>query len=589
MLKITATRCDSGCSLMTRAVLSVVVATAGILSLAASAQAQTPMISQSTIGPGRVIASLDALPQITPAELGVAWVKPYLNPDDSATFAARKAAAKTSRFAAQGGTTWDAPAQMLSGPSVSKDGGSSQTVNPPEAAFTATSNAQCGAVSGFSVTPADQALAVGDTLVGVLQGINICLSVFDKNGTLQATYPKSAKNFFGLGAGVANSDPRMIYDWINHRYIYVLISYDGASCGTNCLAASHYQLAISSGDNPAGGWCTYQLNVGTGPDPDAMGHYFLNDFPRLGQDRQAIYIASNLYRPGYVSEEILAIPKSFLYTCGGGSYTIFFGFGALSGNGFTIQPANVFSPNDQPKSMYFVTGFCCGSDNRLVISAIHSPLSSPTFSRITITAANTYSTPPDATQQGTSTLIATGDERISGSPFYAAGSIYTALATNGGNTEPGLIEYQIQPFVDTSGGANDGKITGARILNEITHFGSGTNAFYYPAEQPDGEGNVTTVFGFSNSTTFASLAYATRRAAQATGTWPDSGVFAYNGTGAYTGGRWGDYWATAPAGLVSGGGTGGFPKMWFAGMWATTGNNWGTAIGRTGFITIGQD
>ena len=88
---------------------------------------------------------------------------------------------------------------------------------------------------------------------------------------------------------------------------------------------------------------------------------------------------------------------------------------------------------------------------------------------------------------------------------------------------------------------------------------------------------------------YASLAYSSRRAEQTPGTEPDLGVIAFNGAGPYTGGRWGDYWAAAPAGLVSGGGTGGFPKLWFAGMYATAGNNWGTAIGRTGYSANTQD
>ena len=551
------------------------VATLGIVSLGASAQ----MISQSTIGPGRVIASLDALPQITAAEFATPSTKPYRSFDDPATFAARKAAAEASRFTVQGLAQTELPAQMPTGPS---------TVNPPEIAFNGTGDAQCGGVTGLTLKPSDQALAVGDTTIGVLQGVNICLSVFTKQGVLQPGYPKSAKTFFGLGAGVANSDPRMIYDWINHRYIYVLISFDGASCIVNCTAASHYQLAISTDDDPTGGWCTYTLPVQTGPDP-VGGFYFLNDYPRLGQDREAIYIASNLYRPTYVSEEVLALPKTGLYACAGFSYANVTGFGASSGWGFTIQPANVFSPNDQPKSMYFVTSFCCGADNHLRITAYHDPFGTPTFTGITIVAANTYSTPPGATQQGTAIKIATGDQRISGSPYYAAGSIYAALTTNGGAGQPAIIMYQIQPFVVTDGSANDGKIASARILNEITHgLGSGS-AWYFPAQQPDGEGNVTTVFGFSDAANFASLAYASRRAAQAVGTWPDGGVFARNGTGPYTGGRWGDYFATAPAGLVSGGGTGGFPKMWFAGPWANNVNNWSTVIGRTGYLTKDQD
>ena len=125
-------------------VLAPLVATLGIVSLGTSAQAQTPMISQVTIGPGRVIASLDALPQISAQGGATQWTKPYRTLDDPASFAVRQAAAKMSRFTASGSAQAGAPAQMPTA-------GSSQTINPAEAVFDGTSNAQCGIVSGFTV------------------------------------------------------------------------------------------------------------------------------------------------------------------------------------------------------------------------------------------------------------------------------------------------------------------------------------------------------------------------------------------------------------------------------------------------------
>jgi hypothetical protein len=91
------------------------VATLGILSLGASAQAQTVTISQSTIAPGRVIAGLDALPQMTAAEFATPSTKPYRSFHDPATFAARKAAAEASRFTVQGLAQTELPAQMPTG------------------------------------------------------------------------------------------------------------------------------------------------------------------------------------------------------------------------------------------------------------------------------------------------------------------------------------------------------------------------------------------------------------------------------------------------------------------------------------------
>jgi hypothetical protein len=134
-------------------------------------------------------------------------------------------------------------------------------------------------------------------------------------------------------------------------------------------------------------------------------------------------------------------------------------------------------------------------------------------------------------------------------------------------------------------------ITSAIVVNEIPHFAKQQMAFYYPAQQPDPEGNVTTVFGFSSPNNYASVVYASRRAAQTRGTLPDNGLIAKDGLGPYVTAdpqRWGDYFATAPAGIVSGGGTGGFPKMWFAAPYASsTSSEWNTAIGRTGYSNIG--
>jgi hypothetical protein len=172
--------------------------------------------------------------------------------------------------------------------------------------------------------------------------------------------------------------------------------------------------------------------------------------------------------------------------------------------------------------------------------------------------------------------------------MYNAGSIYASInAANGSNSE--AILYQIQPFV-TAGGANDGQIAGARILNEIVH-GSGAFSAYYATQQPDPEGNVTYAWNYSSSSTlsgFASLAYSSRRAAQSVGTEPDGGSLAVGGGGFYGQGRWGDYTAVAPGGLASSGGTGSLPVMYFAGMFARSDGTWQTAIGRNSFNAISQ-
>ncbi|MGH9483256.1 MAG: hypothetical protein ACRD1L_14305, partial [Terriglobales bacterium] len=311
------------------------------------------------------------------------------------------------------------------------------------------------------------------------------LNVFDKSGNLQAGYPKSFTSFVGLPSSTPTSDPRAIYDWINHRYIVAFIQFDPSQ-----LTASSYWIAVSTGDDPTGGYCLY--NLGVQSVAPSGGVFPLPDFPRLGQDRQAIYLTSNIFNPGFNWEEILVLPKTALYACTGFSFSYFFNLTVCAVVTDSTQPANVFDPADNPRSEYLVTsenvnfgGGQCSSTpcNGLVVWAIHSPLSSPTLSGAFVATANNYALPPRASQPGGANDIATGDTRISGMAMYNAGSIYASInAANGSHSE--VILYQIQPFV-TAGGANDGKIASARILNEFVHGGAFDT--YYATQQPDPE------------------------------------------------------------------------------------------------------
>jgi hypothetical protein len=76
------------------------------------------------------------------------------------------------------------------------------------------------------------------------------------------------------------------------------------------------------------------------------------------------------------------------------------------------------------------------------------PAQQPDSVRHVYRQSNNYSTPPHASQPDGTDDIDTGDTRISGTAMYNAGSIYAS------------------PFV-SAGGANDGQIAGARILNDV--------------------------------------------------------------------------------------------------------------------------
>jgi hypothetical protein len=571
---------------LARTVLWGAVALVAIVPLAIAAQAQGAAQQgqgQSTSPPqvaaqraeGLVrkpvgVRRIDTLPPISAEEIRLRpQPLPPLTGVHPATVAARKAEAARLRFATPRGSA--APAIPQRSPSSGK-------YTPiASVAVSSTNEGDCG-----NVTPADQALAVGDTNLGVLQVINVCYNVFDKSGVQQAGYPKSLTSLVGLPANTPTSHPRAIYDWINQRYIVAFIQLD-----PNFTSASSYWLAVSTGDSPAGSFCIYNFPVQS--VAPSGGVFPLPDFPRLGQDREAIYLASNIFTnpTTYQWEEILALPKAQLYACQGQGFSFSFFFD-LTLNGVptdTTQPANFYSRLDTPRSEILVTsaniffggGQCSTGCNGLVVSAIHSPLNSPTLSSVFVPTISDYSLPPNASQPGAPNSIDTKDTRISGMVMDAAGTVYAALNTNGGSGQPAIFLYQIQPFLDSNG-----NLDSARILNEI-FFGGGPHSWYYATQQPDPDGNVTTVYNFSNPLNFPGLAYSSRRVSQPVGSVSDYGFLFFPGQGLYSQGRWGSYTAVAPAGLNTT-----TPTMWFAGMYARSDGTWGTAIGRNGYTDISQ-
>jgi hypothetical protein len=538
---------------------------AGIFSAAAVAQVQAS--AQRGIGVTSAVAvrDLDTTPQISATEIG-RHPKPLapLTGVSRAVYEARKARAAKLRFGP------NSEAVPPATPAATDSG----LLTPTAGRFPSTSEANCG-----DVTPADQALAVGDTPVGVLQAINVCLDVYQKNGALLAGYPKSLTAFVGLPANTPVTDPRALYDWVNHRYVVAFVQFD-----PNFASPSSYWIAVSTADSPSGTYCTYNMPV---QSVSTSGGFFpIPDYPRLGQDRQALYLAANIFNPNYQWEEVLILPKAQMYACQGFRFNFFSGL-SLSG-AFTdsTQPANVSNPLDDPRSEYLVTsqniefggGECQSGCNGLVVWAIANPLGGPKLTGTLVGTANNYSLPPRATQPGAANSVDSNDTRISGIAMYSAGSLYASLNTNGGQGQPAFILYQIRPFVDAGG-----DIAAAQILNEIPHGVGSAQSFFFATQQPDPEGNVTTVFNFSDAANFVGLAYASRRAAQPLGTLPDSGVFAMPGVAFYGQGRWGDYTAVAPSGLKSTA-----VQMWFAGMYARGDGTWGTEIGRNGYTSPTQ-
>jgi hypothetical protein len=449
--------------------------------------------------------------------------------------------------------------------------------------------------------PSDMGLAVGDGTNPVVQLVNECMNVYTLGGVQQLHI--SLQSLFGLG-NVSVCDPRALYDWKNHRFILSVIV---------CQSPYSASVAVSASDDPTGGWFVYN-GFGSLGSPGA-----LMDYDRLGQDVTAtypgsgfpgaIYVAYNLFNPNFVFEEWKVLPKGPMYAGAGFSYWNFWGMSSGGVVTDSSQPANVWSPYELPRAEFFLTSTNNGGvSNVLSVFAISNPFNwvapvngdTPELSGpIRIAAANSWAPPPNAPQPGGPNIIETLDNRFTGENSYAHGHLYAAHSSSNGTGGTASLIYEIQPFLNISDGRcvngtpadtnQCPQIVNAVIRNEsLLNYGT-TTAAWFAVPQPDLDGNVTTIFDYSNTTSsFASNAYVSQRVTQPLGTFADGGWFLAQGLGTYTGfsnnARWGDYNAVAPIGIGYRAGNGaptagnGFV---FAAQYAdTTANNrWRTRIG----------
>ncbi len=447
--------------------------------------------------------------------------------------------------------------------------------------------------------PSDHALATSSLFA--LQVLNACIYVYDLNGN-RLSGPKDLATFFGA-SGDAVGDPRCLYDWRNQRFLIVAEDF----------TANNIVVAASKTANPSGSWWTYTQSANSG------GLAGSADFPMIGQTEWevgdsnygALYISWDRFGSNGFTDDVVWIwPKNQLYSGGGFSFNYFYN---LNYNGHTVdhvQPADVMTKGDQPRAEFLVNTLdfnynCVSSSpcNGLVVWAIYYGLppsgSSPSLTGKFISTANNYVYPVTASQpgnlSGTECAINTGNTGITSEVYWNAGDLYLTASTAAlnGQASDGWLYWQVHPFLTD---ASPSTISGANIRNEVCwgcngFNGDATLSEYYPAAQPDEEGNVAVVFNYSSSSVYPSTAFLASRTTQATGGFNDGGGVlaggnapAYCQLDQYDRNRWGDYTGTSPFGT-------GYelrPTFWFAGQYSETSGDWATTVGQSVFSDIRQ-
>ncbi len=584
---------------------AIAVAALMVAAPCASAEnaASTPAVSvdRSAPGPASVAArqiQLNALPDATAAEIAA---RPQfrigpLTGASASVYAERKALAVTRGAPSP---TAEVAAAINPKPPILRSPGASPASAALQTSFVGNAENDCG-----NSTPSDQAIAVGDGSEPILQVNQNCISVWSPSGT-RLLGPKTLQAFAGLAASAYVFDPRALYDWRNHRFIV-------AFGDSDLLNNSYYDIAVSQSDDPTGLWYVYRFVT-----PSQNQVY--NDFIRLGQDRQGVYLASNLFPMvgsccgPYMWEEWVLLPKSLLYS--GGSLNYWFLTGMQANGQYTdsTQPANVWSPYDNPRAEFLINSYninfgegnCSNGCGGLIVWALSNQfgwlngiLFPPLLTGVG-SGSFSYYLPPNASQPGAPNSIETLDTRITGQVTYSGGFLYAALTT-GDNNWSDIHYYKVAPFLGNENAncngdsANDCPQMVSATTVDAKYISGAGNFYFFPTPQPDLEGNVTIVYNFSGpncANCYPSVGYVTDRATQPSysSVFLDSGTLLGTGGARYMQSSWGRYTAAAPAKIdYATGGAVDTPSVWIAGAFAKADGSWGTQIGNTGFTAPNQ-
>jgi len=137
-----------------------------------------------------------------------------------------------------------------------------------------------------------------------VQAVHTSFAIFDK-ATGASLGVRSFDDFFPAACGVPcdydnNSDPIVMYDQINRRWIMMVAAWTGTTNG------SYFSIAASQTSDPTGAWWTYCFKA---------DDLLLNSSPRCGVWQDGIYVTANMFAFGgaYNHSKIWAIKTPDLY------------------------------------------------------------------------------------------------------------------------------------------------------------------------------------------------------------------------------------------------------------------------------------
>jgi len=380
-----------------------------------------------------------------------------------------------------------------------------------------------------------------DTQVGVgpnhiVEAVNLEMRIWKKDGTLVSS--TNLNTFFGTSANL--SDPKVRFDPLSNRWFIAVISYNTS------FTAGAWRLAVSTTSDPLS-FVRYTASTSKSAP----------DFPALGVSTDKVILTANAFRGNsFLGTEFLVINKANL-TAGTSAASRYF---APPQGLFTIQPAQSLSSTT---TLYMAAVAYNAATSIRVWSVNGVPgVSSVTLSTVSFPITS-LTTPPNAQQAGTTTLIQTNDNRLldavyrTGVLWVSANSACVPLGDPTTRACLRLMQFSIGSSITKT---------------QDFDFGQSGLYYYYPAVQIDGSGNLLSVFSGSSASAYAGVYASGQRPADGPNTFQVPATIHF-GENAYTpfANRWGDYSGASIDPSNPG-------TIWVAGEYARIegGSEWGT-------------
>jgi hypothetical protein len=329
-----------------------------------------------------------------------------------------------------------------------------------------------------------------------------------------------------LGGSLTVTDPRIIFDSNAQRWFASCI--DVSANGVH-QSKNHFLLAVSASADPTGAWHGFAFTA------DPVNGDFA-DFPTLGLDQSAVYLAGDLYTPLtglHIGSTLVAMPKSDLLTAVPSvDRRISFGTLAFNAHGQVLQPAMVTGTASSGESVLAVgdLGVTGRTSTRIGFTTLAGS-SATNFSLITVPL---YSLPTRLAQPDGSTNLDAGDTRFSASVRRVGDTLYAVHAVANG-ARNALRWYRFD-------------------APQTTLIDSGTIAdpnldLAYPSIAANDSGTVVVACNGSSFSSFVSCYAAAGETVGGTLTFGNllllkAGLASYQPSGGTGLSRWGDYSTT---------------------------------------------